>query len=393
VNYLERLLGVVEVSVTSADPAGVIGAIANQGILIHGVIPSDDPLVSRFWVSRRHLSALNAILERRGDTFDVLGTKGLYWKIQNIFSRPIFVLGSIFLLVLTLLIPSRILFFRVEGNQTVSSKEILEVLDECGVCFGTSRMQLRSEQIKNGLLEALPQLQWAGINTTGCVATVSVRERNVQEISDKQIGVASIVASRDGVICEYTVLQGNGLCKVGQAVKAGQVLISGYTDCGIAIRATRADGEVYAKTQRTITAVCPTQCTFRDNETAVEKKFAIIIGKKRINFYKGSGISDSSCGKIYLEKNLTLPGGFQLPLTLVTEEVYYYEEDVASVTEDFAVAGVIQYVREYLAEHMIAGKILDCREEVHPENDRILLKGKYACQEMIGQVRSEEIMK
>jgi len=27
VNYLERLLGVVEVSVTSADPAGVIGAI------------------------------------------------------------------------------------------------------------------------------------------------------------------------------------------------------------------------------------------------------------------------------------------------------------------------------------------------------------------------------
>ena len=96
-----------------------------------------------------------------------------------------------------------------------------------------------------------------GVNTSGCVATVSVRERTDPEVTEQDSAVSNIVASRDGFIVSATVTRGNFLCRVGQSVKAGQVLISGYTDCGICIQATRAEGEIYAQTSRDFAAVTP----------------------------------------------------------------------------------------------------------------------------------------
>lgn len=35
--------------------------------------------------------------------------------------------------------------------------------------------------MKNALLSAIPELQWAGVNTYGCRAVISVRERTLPE--------------------------------------------------------------------------------------------------------------------------------------------------------------------------------------------------------------------
>ena len=71
-----------------------------------------------------------------------------------------------------------------------------------------------------------------------------------------------------------------------QVVKKGEILISGYTDCGIAIRATDAAGEVYAKTTREITVIFPTNYALKSNDTVEFKNISLIIGKKRINLFK-----------------------------------------------------------------------------------------------------------
>ena len=79
--------------------------------------------------------------------------------------------------------------------------------------------------MKNALLQQIPTLQWAGINTDGCVATISVREKTVQMQQDVRYPVISIVAVRDGYITQMTVTAGSAGCKVGQSVEKGQVLI------------------------------------------------------------------------------------------------------------------------------------------------------------------------
>ena len=89
--------------------------------------------------------------------------------------RPVLLAGLGILFLLAMYLPSRVLFIRVEGNMQIPDRQILAAAEECGIRFGASRREVRSEKVKNALLSSVPQLQWAGVNTAGCVATISVR--------------------------------------------------------------------------------------------------------------------------------------------------------------------------------------------------------------------------
>ena len=138
-----------------------------------------------------------------------------------------------------------------------------------------------------------------------------------------------------------------------------------------------------------MTAVLPQKWQSQTLKNTTEKKYSVIIGKKRINFYKGSGISDASCDKMYSESYVTLPGGFKLPIIIVTETVTYYENDEVTLSKP----SLSQFASRYLTQQMVAGTV-DYRWEIDASDDQLYtLEGKYACTEMIGQVRSEEIIK
>lgn len=316
--------------------------------------------------------------------------RGLYWVGRRLLGRPVLLTGMLLLLTLVLVLPTRVLFIEVEGNSHIPARQILEAAESCGIRFGVSRREVRSERMKNALLAAIPDLQWAGINTSGCTAVISVRERTTPDAQTEENFVSSIVASRDGVISEMTVLQGNGICKVGQAVKAGQVLVSGYTDCGICIRATRAKAEIYADTRRDLTAIMPCAYVQRGQIVRSEKKYSLIIGKKRINFDKGSGISDSSCVKMYEETYVTLPGGFRLPVILVTEEWIWYDEAAVTMEQETAAAVLTESAGHYLSGLMVAGSVNQRAESVVADDGCYRLYGAYACTEMICKTRIEE---
>ena len=202
--------------------------------------------------------------------------------------------------------------------------------------------------------------------------------------------MASIVAARDGIIRELTVTKGNPLCKVGQAVKAGQVLVSGYEDCGIVIKATRAEAEITAQTLRQIGAITPAASTIRGEIISTSVKYSLLIGKNQIKFYKDSGISDTRCVKMYSKEYLTLPGGFILPIALIKEECYYYDEQAVDFCEqDFF--WMEDFASDYLQGQMIAGSVLQADTAMELLDDCCIFTGRYACLEMIGQVKNEEI--
>ena len=389
-DLFHSLSGMLEVTIVCADPAHVMTMLEQNGIELRNVrIP--DALTLVVLIRRRQWALLTSLCEKKGLDAKITGRKGFFWKINGLWHRPVLLIGILSMILLGMYLPSRILFVRVEGNTALPDNLIIETAADCGIRFGANRRQVRSEKMKNALLEAMPQLQWAGVNTRGCVAVISVRERQEQAAENKNTGVGSIVASRDGVITSITTTRGSGICKVGQAVKAGQVLISGYTDCGISIRADRAEGEVFAQTDRELLTICPTNCLQRSEIIGSEIKYSLIIGKKRINFYFSSGISGTSCVKMYEENFMTLPGGFQLPVILVKETWVHYEtEDTFAQPEQ---AKLEAFSREYLKHQMVAGTILTENWELSEDEGQIILTGRFACQEMIGQFRKEEIVK
>ena len=383
--------GEIALEITSADVSAILSALNKAGILLQNVSIQDELTVS-LQISRQQYNKVCKIVAKRGASLKIKGRRGLYWTGKSLLRRPVFLVGLLFMLVLGCILPSKILFFRVEGNINVPPRLILETASQCGISFFTSRREVRSEKMKNALLEALPQLQWAGINTQGCVATISVREREQSETTEQPYGVSSIIACRDGVVSSCTAIRGNLLCMSGQAVKSGEVLISGYTDCGLSIQATRADGEIFARTQRQIAFFCLQNQQSKGETTGQIKKYSLIIGKKRINLYKGSGILPTECDKIYSEQYVTLPGGFQLPVCLVTEVWNYRTATETAVSDDDALNQLTEFAGQYLQQEMIAGQILTKEESMESQNGAFCLHGKYACHEMIGRIQKEEII-
>ncbi len=382
-DVFRSLEGMVRLEVLSADPIAFLRLIQVPVYDVERV----DALQYRFSVSRQDVKCVRRLADRRGETIKKVEIRGIYWLLKGLLKRPVLVLGLGFLLAVSLWVPGRVFFVQVEGNVHVPALQIIEKAQSCGIGFGASRREVRSEIIKNNLLSAMPELQWAGVNTRGCVAVITVKEREDPEKEQTEGGVSSIVAVRDGIVEELTVEQGSALVKPGQAVKAGQVLISGYTDCGLYIRAQQAKGEVYGQTQREISAVFPTEYALRTEKTASSKKITLVIGKKRINFVKGSGISGGSCAKIVSNYSLVLPGGFSLPVMLVVEEVFAYE--TAAVQPEGREA-LQRFGEAYLRSQMIAGQILHAGLVYTDLEGGSRLDGIYSCRELLGIQRKEE---
>lgn len=388
-DFWRSLSGMVEAELTSADSSAALGAINRAGITLYRTRQKGELTLS-FRIQRSDYLRLSALAKKRGERLELSRRNGIYWVGKKLLHRPLLLLGVTLPIFLSCYLPTRVLFVRVIGNEAIPSRQIIAEAERCGIVFGASRRAVRSEKMKNALLQAIPQLQWAGINTFGCTAVISVRERSIPRDTGKNSSVSSIVALRDGVISEITALEGTPVCKSGEAVKRGQLLISGYTDCGICIRAGQARGEVFALTQRSVDAILPANYDVKGEIIGTDKKYSLRIGKKQINFYKDSGILDTTCDKMYSVESIVLPGGFRLPLSLVTEQRTYYSCASAKLEESEAEAVLSEFASNYLARSMTAGEIRDRTESLTASGAVYRLAGRYACCEMIGKIQIEE---
>ena len=390
-NIFHSLGGMIATELTSVDAGSILAAVNTSGIHIHTVERVDE-LTLRLSLRKCDYPQFSKIVLSKGCTLSEPRKSGLYWVVRNFLRRPVLIAGLMIIILLILSLPGRVFFIRVEGNEEIPGRMIVAAAEECGIRFGASRKSIRSEKVKNALLAKIPQLQWAGVNTKGCVAVISVREKTYTVKSEGACGVSSIIADRDGIIVSCTATQGNLLCRTGQAVSAGQVLISGYTDCGLSIKACRSVGEVYAQTLRHFKAITPQKYALQSRISGVEKRFSLIVGKKRINFYKDSGILGATCDKMSVKKVLALPGGFILPITVVTEYWTYYENDSVDCQQDAASQVLQSFSRSYLMQHMVAGKILSENQQFMTDTGVYGIQGNYACLEMIGREQQEETL-
>lgn len=388
--FWKSISGVLELELVSAELEAALSIMSRAGIALYHV-HHRDALTAQFFIQRSEYEDLNALCRKRGETLKVLHRYGLYYTLLRLLHRKALLIGIGVLIFAAFYLPTRVLFVRIEGNTTIPSARILSAAEDSGIHFGASRREVRSERVKNALLDAVPQLQWAGVNTQGCTAVISVRERTADVKTETEKKVSSIVADRDGYILSCLVTRGTGLVKPGQAVKKGEVLISGYTDCGICIQAACAEGEVLAQTQRTLEAVTPAEYISREQAVKTMRSYSLRFGKKRIFFWKDSGILDASCDRISREYCLTLPGNFRLPVSLCIDTYTRFQTTPDEILQQDAFHALNEFAGQYLIGQMIGGEIQSRTQVIIRDDLSFRLTGKYICREMIGIVRLEQI--
>lgn len=379
----------IHLEVTSSDLAGRLRHINELGIPVSGVCQKDQ-LTASFTLRRSDYGAVEAYLRKKGDEVRLISAHGPGYLLLQVGKKPILTAAVICLFFLTLWIPTRVLFVKVEGNETTSSHEVRQCAEAAGVYFGARIKQVRSERVKNKLLSEIPRLQWVGVNTRGCVATIHVVEREEAQ-QEKEDQIASVVSSADALVTDLTVTRGNALCKPGDIVRQGQVLISGYTDCGIKIQAANAQGEVFGQTVYRRQLIFPSKYLQKGRTLKISRNLFLLIGKKEIKIFKDSGISGGVCDKMYASYYLTLPGGFQLPFGVAVETCVYRETAPVTIPQEEVQAYMERSAQLFLTACMISGQVLSSQQTIQAREDCYCLTGRYLCREMIGRIQYEKI--
>lgn len=381
----------IQLEITSADVTSTLDELSKAKITLWD-IETPEPLTAYFWISITDLLTVRSILKHRGDSFAIKNRSGIFWFILKLRKRYLFLVGLGVILFLTGWLPSKILFFEVNGCSNDLKYAIIDIAHNNGVFFGSDASAVQSNQLKNSIISQLPGVEWAGVTVRGCVAVIEVQQGSTASPDAlKNNTVSHIVAVTDGIIESVTAKKGVAFCTPGQIVRQGQILISGYEDRGLSIKATEAAGEIIAFTQRNMTAVSPRKNYVRDDLKDRKTDYSLLIGKKHINLNNNSGISDGSCVKMYSRKYMSLPGNFQLPIALIKEEYYFYDVESA-VASDAAFHFLENHTTSHILNSMLAGQILAKEGTFDFTDDLAIYSGSFSCREQIGITKNEETL-
>lgn len=382
---IHYLRGYALVRITGVAPQEALNAFAKTGIAFWEIVQEDAlHCCCCIWLRDRERAA--AAAARPLCTVETVQERGLICLWRSLRRRPMLLAGMTAAIAACFLLQSFVLFVTVDGENSVHEEEVLRALEAINIRTGTVAGSIDQQLTKHRMLNQIPELSWIGVNREGFCLHVEVTERRAAQLEEAPYAAANIVALRSGILTEVTVFQGMRLCREGDAVREGQVLVSAFEDYGLYLRAVCADAEIYAQTWYSGTVVTPSE-TQQKRYTGQEfQEVWLLIGRKRIKLCGNSSISLTDCDKMVEVKELTLPKGYSLPVALEITTYRQYETSAVPVTPMTAEALLQESWLRLCRESMIAGTVQETRARVMESGGIYVLHAESTCNEMIARV-------
>ena len=390
VNFLR---GSVCFTVCGPFPERFLNLCAQNGVGFWGLVWLDAQTLE-LKVARRDTRKVRALAEKVGCEARAKGRKGVPFFLAGFRKRYALLIGLILSLAAAGLFSQFILTVEVSGNETVPSAVILMELSRQGVRPGAYGPGLDLRRISQEALRRIEGLSWMSVNLHGTRAEVLVRERSPSPTPRDETTPAHVVAAADGVLEEVEVLEGQALFREGQAVLAGEIVISGavdlkepqYAAVDAGQRLVHARGEVWAVTHRTLAACIPLEAQVKVYTGEEERRWSLSLLGRSVNFFGKASISSSGYDKMTTTHILTLPGGREVPLVLVETEYRAYETAAAPVRADAARAMLEERLLERLTALIGAeGSVLSTAFSAEEEDGMLTVTLTAQCREQIGR--------
>ena len=253
--------------------------------------------------------------------------------------------GAILALVITVVLfvfsSARVWDIRIEGNERLTDRVVEEYLSAQGFRLGTLWRSVDKNKLENAILSDNGDIAWISVNRRGTVAYVRIAEsENVGIPKEQGPSYSNIVAECDGVIEQIVVESGAAAVKVGDVVRAGEVLISGVVENEKGVSFCRAQGSVRASCVTNLTSEAVESYTERVLAKHKLRHVRLFIFDFSINIFKNYGNSGNGCDIIKENRSFALFNRFRLPLRI--EKIYTAEyeerEHVRSADEMIDVA-------------------------------------------------------
>ncbi|MBE6627352.1 MAG: hypothetical protein E7629_00335 [Ruminococcaceae bacterium] len=294
---------------------------------------------------------LRRLCEESGVEVGVERSFGLPYFCYRHRKRAGIFLGTLLSVILVFLSQRFVWDVRVTGNDTMTESEVIEELSACGFGVGSYIPGFRAGELENRVLISSDKIAWISIYLDGTVATVQVVEHGTAPPAEDVSKPANLVAAFDGQIETLELYRGSCLVTAGQAVKKGDLLVSGIYDSQTqGMRYTRASGKVFARAWQRIRVEIP---------FCYEKK---VYGEAQrgditLNFFgfstkilKSTGNLVGSYDIIDDEKGIDWLGGVSLPMGLTVSTCLPYEIRAAERTWEEALELAYGELEDRLSE-------------------------------------------
>lgn len=277
----------------------------------------------------------------------------------------------------------------VTGNELVSTESIKALLSEKGLSEGSYIGGADLTALENNVMLENPEIAWISININGTVAHVEVREsRKGVEKSDRP---ANLVAARDGKIERIEAYNGSCAVKVGDVVRAGDLLVSGIYDDGDGkYRLTRAEGRILARTLREFSVEIPFE---NEQKSYVGRNFyeiSIKFFKKSIKVFTNSGKMPPTCDIIYKNGKVGLKSLPKIPIGYEMTRYLQYEYKPITLDECEAAQRAFDALENELSRISEDSEIMEKNIEFEISDRAYILKCRIVCIEDIARIREIE---
>ncbi|MCI8360805.1 MAG: sporulation protein YqfD [Clostridiales bacterium] len=377
--FLHFFLGYVRFKAWGDFPERLLNLCAGRGVPVWGIVRRKGRIEGMVYA--KDYKKMRKIRARSGARLRIMEKRGLPFILRRYRKRVGLLVGFVLFFLILRVMSGFIWTVEIVGNQRVEKAEILAALERVGIEEGVPISSIDPANVRQRLMLELPELAWAAVNIEGAKATVDVKEtRQVPDKIDDSLP-CNLKAARDGRIIGHQVTDGRIMVQIGDAVVAGDLLVSGvmeYADGESGFK--HAAGQVFAETQRAIsyTARYDQQETYRTGQ--VRRRRALKLFGLEIPLYLGSvrGTYEKE-----IETHQLAFGTATLPISVVSASFY----ETAQLDYTLDEAGALEFARQQIAglerEQLQGAEILSKEEQIETTEEGVALTVQYVCKENI----------
>lgn len=381
------VLGELSISIRGAELERFINRCTAERIELRCTRRTDiDEMTAR--LSVRDFRRLSRVNRRTRCRVHITRRRGLLFAWSRHRGRAGLWLGLALMIFTCFELQTRLWVIKTDMTGGTDRAEIMSQLESMGVHAGMRASELDSEALKIAMRSANEELSFFAANVEGCVLTIVTGEAvETPEVSDRYTP-RKVVAVKDGVIKKQIVRRGTEKHSVNDAVVKGEVLVDAlvepHEEWGKP-RLVTADADIWAAVKHKTDCIMPAMVNKRGEILSSSRRFAVIVGKTRINLYRKQCPIGENCDRIYSISCVHLNEYLTLPIALYSETAVMYSCEERELDEGAVRSRMLSSARHRAMSRTGEGSIDSV--EVSAERDGDAFRGRTVawCYEQIGE--------
>ena len=354
IRFFRWLLGYVQFTFTGGFSEKFINDCRADNIYIKNIIKISGGISAQ--VKPKEYFALHKIAYACGGKVHITKKRGLPFLLMPLKNRWGIFCGILFGVMLVSFLSGFVWNVTVIGESRLTDSQIVDYLAQNGLKVGARWADIDKENLEFKVMADFDDVAWISINKLGCLAQIEINE-TVPKPAIVGTDITNVKAKKAGVIVHITALGGWPVAQEGDAVSAGDLLISGVNESAVDERNhyAHAHGRVLAKTNHRITVNISRRQAERSYTRKRDYNYAYFFGIKLPLFIS----REKGTAEISTENSCFVLNGFRLPIGKITEHYEYYEAEEILLGDDELEALALDELQRRKAQELANCEILN----------------------------------